>query len=102
MARKARKTVGGGIFGKLPSNTLIGYENGKWGFVGSVDVRLAKLLDGQVIETEDQLAEAARRYQVEMYGMVRRRLTSRVWDSQEEALQAAAALGLETTLPRSA
>jgi hypothetical protein len=101
MARKTRKPVGG-IFGKLPANSVIHFPSGKWGFVGSVDVRLAMVLDGQVIETEEQLAEAARCYQVEMYGMVRRRLTSRVWDSQEEALQAAAALGLETTLPRSA
>jgi hypothetical protein len=91
MARKTRKPVGG-IFGKLPSNCVIHFPGGKWGFVGSVDVRLAKLLDGQVIETEDQLAEAARCYQVE-----RRRLTSRVWNSQEEALQAAAALGLVAT-----
>ena len=67
------------ILGNLPDNILIQYENGKWGFVGSVRADLAYICKDGSIPTDEQLVKAAR------YGPRLVGLTHRVWDTEEEA-----------------
>jgi hypothetical protein len=74
------------VFGRLPSNQIIRYPSGRYGFVGSVDARLAyETLSGEE-PTEAQM-DAARRVGPRLAG-----LRSRSWATEEAALGALAAL----------
>lgn len=45
-------------FGRLPQNCLNHYPSGRWGFVGSVDARLAYVRKDGSPATDDDLAGA--------------------------------------------
>lgn len=83
------------MLGNLPPNCLTQYPTGRWGFVGSVDVRLGyvRKADGQTPTakevTEDHMLPGDPNI---------RRLRPLSWATRDEALAAAAAINAEVTL----
>ena len=78
--------------GTLPANSVIRYPSGRWGFVGSVDARLAFIgADGH-----EPTADELRRVALVGLGIVKS-VKTRAWDTREEAIAAAEAIGLEVT-----
>lgn len=71
----------------LPSNALIQFPSGRWGFVGRVDARLSMSGTPEEIETARRFGE----------GLSKAKRLS--WATREEAVAAAAAIGAEITTP---
>ena len=73
---------------KLPTNSLIQYPSGRWGFVGRVDAELA-YVDAATggPATPEQMKDARQ------FGPRLARVKERAWDTAEEALAAARAVG---------
>ncbi len=73
-------------------NCIIKFPNGKYGFVGNVDVRLGNLLDGKIIETEEDQRFVFKvltcRY------APKERVTTRTYDSEVDAITEATRLDL--------
>jgi len=92
--KKAGSTIGLGniIRGDLPPHVLQFFTySKKWGFVGKIDARLAHVMaDGSPV-TEDA-AKKAREHGPRLAGV-----RTRVWDTEEEAIAAAKALGYEVS-----
>jgi hypothetical protein len=83
--------------GKLPPNCVIQFPSKTWGFVGSVDVRLGYLLDGNVVETDEQAKEV-----LKYHGLpFQKRVKTRTYPTKEAAEAAALALGLTVTPTKS-
>lgn len=81
------------LFRNLPPNGIIHYPSGRWGFVGSVDARLAYESNDGNPATEEEL-ENARSFGPRVAGV-----KTRTWATKEEAEKAAADLGLEVSYP---
>lgn len=77
--------------GKLPSNSVMQYPSGRWGFVGSVDSRLAYVRKDGSEATEDDLSSAR------IAGPNVAGLKTRTFDTKEAALAAAEAISAEVS-----
>lgn len=75
------------LMGNLPKNSLIQYPTGRWGFVGSVDARLAYVAKDGSTPTKKMLQDAL------TFGPNLAGVKTRAWNTKEEALQAAKELG---------
>lgn len=76
--------------GKLPKNAIT-HNGDKWFFVGSVHIKLGKLLDGQTI-TDETAQTAMDLHEKETICCTlpkRRRVKSRIFPSKESAINAA-------------
>lgn len=79
-------------FGKLPTNCLIQFPSGRWGFVGSVDPDLAYVDRETGGPPTDKQLETARQF-----GPRLARVATRTWATKAEAVAAAAAVGTPVT-----
>jgi len=80
--------------GKLPPHVLIEYSTGKWGFVGSVHPDLSyRMTDGSSVPAElrQKIASFGR-------GLFKNQVVSCAWDSRQDAIDAAEAIGQTVTL----
>ena len=73
---------------QLPPNVLVQFPAGSWGFVGSVDARLAYVTEDGAEPTQEQLEDAR------SFGPQLARVKTRSWPTAAAALAAAAELGL--------
>ena len=79
--------------GTLPANNIIQYPSGRWGFVGSVDIRLAYTeLDGS-----DLSDERARELVQFGPGLLRPRVKACAWPTRDAPIAAAQELGETVT-----
>ncbi len=78
--------------GRLPLNNVMQYPTGRWGFVGTVDGRLAaEHTDGTPL-TEQEMIDC-RKFGRGLFKNIR----SRSWETREEAIAAADAIGAEVS-----
>jgi hypothetical protein len=73
---------------KLPSNALIQFPSGRWGYVGSVDMRLAFVRKDGTECTAQDVENAA------IAGPAFAGLKTKAWDTKDAAIAAAAAIGI--------
>ena len=86
------------ILGKLPPNCVTQYENGRWGFVGSVNVVLGWIhSDGSPIDDPNEEANLAHLLTFGHGFATKRGYKRRTWKSKEEALDCAVSYGLTVT-----
>jgi hypothetical protein len=78
----------------LPTNHIIQYPSGRWGFVGAMHAELAYITKDGGTPTERQLHAA------KLAGPAVAGLKTRSWATKEDAIEAAKALGQEVTLPK--
>src|SRR3990167_5493699 len=83
------------MIANLPSNTLIQFPAGSWGFVGRVDVRLGWARKDGSMPTDDEINKAKNHGP----GMIGLKIKS--WLTKELDIAAAKELGLTVTFPKS-
>ncbi len=76
----------------LPLNKINQFPSGRWGFVGSVSLCLGYVCKDGSEPTPEQYKAA------QMCGPQIAGLKTRAWESREDALAAAEAVGVEVTL----
>ena len=75
------------IRSELPENALIQFPSGRWGFAGKVDARLSYVrTDGAPLTAEDFEI-------IRGFGPALAKVKALAWDTKEEALAAADAIG---------
>lgn len=73
----------------LPEHCLIQFPAGSWGFVGSVDTRLAFVSKDGSEATAEQIKNA------QQFGPRLAGVKTRSWETKQDAIDAAAALGYD-------